>query len=159
MSIDYNIHVGPFVRCPRLMRTSHIKHRCCSNQTCTSRGRDFSPEAFYCQYCGDLIEDRYQDTQVDAVELDRLFGDKEPFRQAICSHVTDAGLFVHLVPNVSRGKPRKWEVENDSVVLLFEGSVTDEIQWLRIAFANELKVLALAYGAAEVLWGVLAWST
>lgn len=153
MSRTIHVYAGPFLRCRAAFeeRQAGTARRCvtlhCPGGTLSGR---------YCPHCGK--------EGVGTLTM-RKVRTHEPYdltAGALCSVGQDdfPEEWDFVIPNVSRGQPRNFELETGDRLALHDADPVGECGWLEKAFAPELAILRDAYGAdaVEMCWGVLVYS-
>jgi hypothetical protein len=151
MSSQLHSYLGPYIKVTERPQTVTRYVFGCPNSTCerfvksttgVSRSDDF------CAKCGTKHENVPRTIEV-ATDLAEVVDE-----ELTTMGDTQSNGDIFLIPNVTRpGDPDRTLDEDTLHLDLHAVSTSDEIDWLRKAFAPELEKLKLAYDNVEVSWG------
>jgi hypothetical protein len=169
MSIDYTVHVGPYVECTNPFVEIDVKKRGCTNPICQLYKNAMSQYgvAAFCQGCGQPIGEwtiKKRGTKTNSSETHDEMGE-QLYRAAteygfkeLKNENAEIEIWIANVKRPNCGVDFDPKCENHYFDLT-EHNHEEEIEGFLASFAVEIDKLEKAYGKnnVKVKWGVFNW--
>ncbi|MGD9726502.1 MAG: hypothetical protein AB7V39_08900 [Nitrospiraceae bacterium] len=155
------LYVGPYIRCRTERKPQKITFWGCLSDLCDliHKKERLAHHIKFCPHCGSPCGDTEVDgPEIDAVRPDKLYYETDERWAMFNAEYASPAMHI-FVPN--QDWPRDFVPDSTAVgeVLASAGPnlVTEEIEWLKSTFAEDLKAAHELYGddKVEVCWGIL----
>ena len=165
MGVDYHVYIGPYVIARfegKYIRVS-AGFRRCQNKSCAKPQSYIYSPAKFCDMCGQEGEEVFKNKVVEPKPYS-LVGEtplvnikyvgQEPY--AHCFILNNHSCINRLID----GKSIYLDPTEDEKIINYEDiDMVGEIDLLRINCQDQLKIIEDNYTGAEILWGIILWTS
>jgi predicted RNA-binding Zn-ribbon protein involved in translation (DUF1610 family) len=160
MSIDTNLHVGPYLVQLKTKETEVEKTiKTCSNDNCQININNERQTSKFCPNCGSpVLEKIYIETEI--MDICDILCNNEEFENEL-SNIDQMGCRKDNIIISNGGSPfdeDRW-TEDDDICDLTNVNVQEEIEWFKNEYKTILEAIEKELGenAYEIKYGVIQW--